>query len=382
MFEIDFTKHRPNKKQNNAYLCNIRKRLISITPEEEVRQSLINFLITEKGYPIENIQIEVPMSYFEKGAKGRADILIFDNDENVLCLIECKEPREYLTDNVLEQVERYDKYVKAETTCIAIGSEIHFFAFMENEDKIIKLSEFPSFKTLIENGQVDYFLPEIVEYEKLDFTEPLDEDIVNEFYDEGIFGKNTEKKYLPFLINLHNFYQDKDDKVNEIENVEDIGIKVTKYGNASGGGFFGNYRAFLDYNSNSVVSFAISSMTRGENFPVHTSLMFAVDMKGKFHLSLELRVDKHIRFNQNKIEITHDGTITIGKLGAAKRSDLINFIENRKPQLIQNGKIFLGIFDQNKEIKASDEETKEFIKNCMEYAIIRDEFRENKKAIS
>ena len=56
MFEIDFTKHKPKKRQNNVYLCNIRKRLISVTPEEEVRQSLINFLITEKGYPIENIQ--------------------------------------------------------------------------------------------------------------------------------------------------------------------------------------------------------------------------------------------------------------------------------------------------------------------------------------
>lgn len=382
MFEIDFTKHKPIKKQNNTYLCNIRKRLISVTPEEEVRQSLINFLITEKGYPIENIQIEVPMSYFEKGAKGRADILIFDNDENVLCLIECKEPREYLTDNILEQVERYDKYVKAETTCIVIGSEIHFFAFMENENKLIKLSEFPTFKTLIENGQVDYFLPQIEEFKKINFIEPLDEEIINEFYDEGIFGENTEKIYLPFLINLYNFYQDKENKVLGIENVEDIGIKVTKYGNASGGVFFGNYRAFLDYNSNSVVSFAISSMTRGDDFPVHTSLMFAVDMKGKFHLSLELRVDKHIKFNQNKILITHDGTITIGKLGAGKRKDLIDFIAEKKPDLIKNGKIHLGMFEVDKEIKSTDDNTKDFIKNCIEYSVIRDEFRENKKAIS
>jgi hypothetical protein len=382
MFEIDFTKHKPKKRQNNVYLCNIRKRLISVTPEEEVRQSLISFLITEKGYPIENIQIEVPMSYFEKGAKGRADILIFDNDENVLCLIECKEPREYLTDNVLEQVERYDKYVKAETTCVVIGSEIHFFAFMQNENTIIKLSEFPTFKTLIENGQVDYFMPEIEEFEKINFIEPLDQDIINEFYDEGIFGENTDEKYLPFLVNLYNFYQDKENKVLGIDNVEDIGIKVTKYGNASGGGFFGNYRAFLDYNSNSVVSFAISSMTRGENYPVHTSLMFAVDMKGKFHLSLEMRVDKHINFNENKILITHDGTITIGKLGAAKRKDLINFIEERKPELIKDGKVYLGMFEVDKEIKSTDSETKEFLKNCIEYSLIRDEFRENKKAIS
>ena len=39
------------------------------------------------------------------------------------------------------------------------------------------------------------------------------------------------------------------------------------------------------------------------------------------------------------------------------------------------------MFEVDKEIKSTDDETKDFIKNCIEYSVIRDEFRENKKAI-
>lgn len=94
MFKIDLQKHKPTKKFDNNYLCYVRKRLITATPEEEVRQSVINFLTNEKGYPIRNISVEVPMTHFLKGAKGRADIVITDNEQNVICLIECKEPNE------------------------------------------------------------------------------------------------------------------------------------------------------------------------------------------------------------------------------------------------------------------------------------------------
>jgi hypothetical protein len=199
--------------------------------------------------------------------------------------------------------------------CIVIGNIFYFYL---NEEEPVLLTDFPSFKTLMEKGQVDYFLPESEPFEKYLINEPILKEQLDLFYEEGIFGEDTDKKYLPFLFNLYNFYIDKNDKLNSLYNIEDIGIKVTKYGNASGGHFFGNYRAFLDLNSKSVVSFSISSMTRGEDYPINTALLFGVDVKGNFHLSLELRVDKYVFINGTNAEIIHDGTITVGKLGSAK----------------------------------------------------------------
>jgi hypothetical protein len=135
MFEIDLKAYQATQKVGNSFLCNVRKRLIYATPEEKVRQTLINYLVTGKGYPIRNISIEIPLTYFPngKGKKGRADIVIFDDEENVLCLIECKEPNEYLSDSVLDQLLRYDEVINSENLCIAIGNRFHFLMKQENE---------------------------------------------------------------------------------------------------------------------------------------------------------------------------------------------------------------------------------------------------------
>jgi hypothetical protein len=64
---------------------------------------------------------------------------------------------------------------------------------------------------------------------------------------------------------------------------------------------------------------------------------------------------------------------------ALQKVELINFVKTNNPSLIRNEKIYLGKFDFTKEIKAAHNETKDFIQNCIEYAIVRDEFREFKK---
>lgn len=378
MFELDFTKHYPILIKDDNILCNIRKRIIKITPEENIRQALVSFLISEKGYPKDKIQIEVPMSRFKPGAAGRADILIYDDDDNVLCLIECKEPNEIYTDKVLEQLLRYDEIVEAETFCILIGTSC-VFMFTNEAQELLTASEFPSYKTLIEYGQIDYFLPEEIPFERFSYIEPIEEDIQNLFYDEGIFGNTTHKSYLPFLINLYNFYMDDTERAT-LENTEDVGLKTIKYGNAGSGVFAGMYRSFL-YKQESLVSFSISSMTRDENSAIHTSLMFGVEKLGHYHLSLELRVDKHVKLTNEFAYIYHDGTITVGKLGAAKRQDLIDFINERKPELILDGKVFLGKFNIHKDITANTKDTNDFLTRSIQYALIRDEFRLYKKQL-
>ena len=82
----------------------IRKKLILISPEEIVRQQVIQFLIKDMQVPTEYIEVEVPMSYFKKGLKGRADIIVYgerDNQLIPLLIIECKANHVPLTESVL-----------------------------------------------------------------------------------------------------------------------------------------------------------------------------------------------------------------------------------------------------------------------------------------
>lgn len=73
MIEFDLEKYTPKetfyKQGVNCSLCSVRKKLIKLTSEEKVRQALINYLITEKGFPANHFRIEVPMSHVKKGEK-------------------------------------------------------------------------------------------------------------------------------------------------------------------------------------------------------------------------------------------------------------------------------------------------------------------------
>lgn len=93
------SKYQPKKKYqsdgNNKVICCVRKRLIKSNPEEDFRQAFIAYLIQEKGYPINRIEIEHSLAKIEKGDKRRADIVVYDCDDkaNAILVIECKKTK-------------------------------------------------------------------------------------------------------------------------------------------------------------------------------------------------------------------------------------------------------------------------------------------------
>lgn len=91
---------------------------------------------------------------------------------------------------------------------------------------------------------------------------------------------------------------------------------------------------------------------------------------------------KYTKIEGNKFTIWHDGTLTVGRSGAAKRKEVIDYIRSQEPTMVtSDGVIILGTFDCNKEILWSQDNTKQFIKNLIKYAILRDEFRRMKQGI-
>ena len=73
--------------------CLVRKKQITLKPEEVVRQLLIDKLINDYGYPVSRMQLEYPV-YFGREVK-RADIVIMDEKHPTVpyIIIEVKKPR-------------------------------------------------------------------------------------------------------------------------------------------------------------------------------------------------------------------------------------------------------------------------------------------------
>lgn len=84
----------------------IRKKELVLTPEEWVRQHFIQYLIKEKKYPRSLIKLEGGLKL--NGNAKRSDIVVFNNKGEKILLVECKAPSVKVTQQVFDQVARYN----------------------------------------------------------------------------------------------------------------------------------------------------------------------------------------------------------------------------------------------------------------------------------
>lgn len=84
----------------------IRKKFLVLTPEEWVRQHLVQYLIQVKGYPKTLIQLEGGLKI--NTLQKRSDILIYNNLGEKIILVECKAPSVKITQDTFDQIARYN----------------------------------------------------------------------------------------------------------------------------------------------------------------------------------------------------------------------------------------------------------------------------------
>jgi hypothetical protein len=97
----------------------IRKKWLILTPEEWVRQHVLNYLVTEKKYAISSIAIEKELLL--NGLKKRYDIVVYTKQLTPYLIIECKAPYVALNNLVIEQALRYNLVIKADLLMITNG---------------------------------------------------------------------------------------------------------------------------------------------------------------------------------------------------------------------------------------------------------------------
>ena len=95
------------------YLDPIREKYVPATPEEEVRQKMLQYLMKVLRVPKQAISVEYLLSKAGIDSKNRADIVVWYYEPNdgywyALGVIECKAPDvDIMTEDVKEQVFGY-----------------------------------------------------------------------------------------------------------------------------------------------------------------------------------------------------------------------------------------------------------------------------------
>lgn len=380
-FDLNKYKSTIYKKNNIEHLlCLIRKKLIVNSNEEKVRQAIISFLINDLGIDPAMIDVEVNISVFKNHCKDRADVIVYTKRKNKdvpLLLIECKAENIVLNNNVWEQAERYNQYIKAPFIFLTNGIDYEFYSYNKKKKEYNLLEEIPNYNQLI-TGQ-DLIYDKTQEWVRPEFENINNQESIDEFIGDGHIGNYTldrNPKLIPFIINFGGFLYDsrifKSKNIGTIKLIEDLGVMHRSFGNSSGGNFDGFYRSFMIQN-NKIIHIGIIAQADERRVQGKTILVVAIDN----HNSLQLSLDKSSTINNNNISISHNGRMTCGNKGAVPKIKVINFIKNEDPYLYDkyNQIIDLGKFNLLNEINWETEGTEIFIEKLIKYALLRDEFR-------
>ncbi|RMA58653.1 type I restriction enzyme HsdR N-terminal domain-containing protein [Ulvibacter antarcticus] len=119
----------------------IRKKFVVLTPEEWVRQHVVNFLISEKNYPISHINVEKQLKLHN--TTKRYDIVVFNSDGSIHLIIECKAPKINIDQTTFDQIARYNLVLDASYLMVTNGLE-HYYCQMDFEaEKYVFLKDIP-----------------------------------------------------------------------------------------------------------------------------------------------------------------------------------------------------------------------------------------------
>lgn len=124
----------------------LRRKWMVWSPEEHVRQCLIQFLTQEGGYPPGLLGVERGMRYNQ--LRKRWDLLVHDRNGRPLILAECKEPRIEISSEVVMQLATYNSQVGAPHLLITNGKLLLFLSRNESGEFALR-ERVPAFEELI-----------------------------------------------------------------------------------------------------------------------------------------------------------------------------------------------------------------------------------------
>lgn len=160
--------------------------------------------------------------------------------------------------------------------------------------------------------------------------------------------------------------------------IEDYGVRILSYGNASGGTYSGLYRSFIieTNRSTEIVSIGFSAFcTYAHPDAIKTALNVAIDNEKESHHSLQLSIDDNVIVDGDQVHFYHHGRIGVSNKGSGRIEDLRRLVEIKCPQMIKGKKFYLGTLTNDHDWDLDDPGVANLIENLISYALIRDAYR-------
>ena len=143
MIRIDYPAHdfRIREDAGKEYIFDeLRRQWTRLTPEEWVRQNLLQYLVQVKKYPSSLIAVEREILLGE--LRKRFDIVVYKNAMPWM-VIECKEMNVPMNESVLRQALNYN--IRLQTSFIVMTNGTDTFGFALENGQASPLEQLPEF---------------------------------------------------------------------------------------------------------------------------------------------------------------------------------------------------------------------------------------------
>lgn len=119
----------------------VRKKYVSLTPEEWVRQHVIHYLLNEKKVPHSLVGVEKGITILNR--PRRTDLVVFNNLGQPMLLVECKSPLIALEPKVMTQAALYNYGYGMDYIMITNGMSHVYLKIDKGLRKIQPVAELP-----------------------------------------------------------------------------------------------------------------------------------------------------------------------------------------------------------------------------------------------
>ncbi len=123
--------------------CIIRQKWVDASPEERVRQSILDYLMSYKNYPKGRFSVESVVKV--NGQSRRSDIIVHDEHGKALMVVECKAPDILIDERTLAQIAMYNHTLDAPFLLLSNGHLHHMFHLDKIRKEMVALDAIPDY---------------------------------------------------------------------------------------------------------------------------------------------------------------------------------------------------------------------------------------------
>ena len=123
-----------------------RRRWVALTPEEWVRQNFVLYLTKEKHVPSTLVAVERSLRINQRDF--RTDIVLFSRSGNPLVVVECKAPEVKISQQVFDQIARYNLDLRVSYLIVTNGLTHYCCQFDQQQLTYTFLPEIPDYSEL------------------------------------------------------------------------------------------------------------------------------------------------------------------------------------------------------------------------------------------